>query len=196
LSFFEVLRNVNLQLNFCMLKFITTMITPPSDDRRGWKYVQQETRHVMTHLVFQDLLAVIKRHRDAHDLDLSPGWMQRVEAEMCLYNNSECDDPENPQPYKSALEKEGRKLWKELHDKGASLPESLTFQQQEDLRGWLENWELRVPSWGGCACRDHYFEIKTRIPPTFDSGRAFERWTISLHDAVNERLGKPLWGQQ
>lgn len=179
-----------------MLKFITTMITPPSPDRKGWKYVQAETQYVMSHLVFSELLKVIQRHRDAHELDLSEGWKERVEAEMCLYNECECEDPENPQPYRSALEKEGRKLWKELHDMGASLPESLSAQQQSDLKAWLENWELRVPSWSGCSCRQHYYEEKAENPPTFDSGRAFEAWAISLHDKVNLRLGKPLWHQQ
>lgn len=178
-----------------MLKFLTTMITPPSGDRKGWRYVQPETGQPLSSVQFCDLLVQIAKHRRAYDLDLSPGWKERVEAEMCLYNESECDDPENPAPYRSAVEKEGRKLWKELHGKAQSLPEVLHVTEQEDLRGWLAAWESRIPSWGGCACRDHYYEIKVSLEPVFASREAFYAWGVSVHDQTNLRLGKPLWAQ-
>lgn len=179
-----------------MLKFLSTMITPPSEDRRGWTYTQPETGHVARSHQFADLLVQIRKHRQAYDLDLSEGWQQRVEAEMCLYNQMECDDPENPRPYQSALEKEGRRLWGELHAKADSLPAELTVMEQDELRSWLASWESRIPNWGGCACRQHYYELKGSLSPVFGSGEAFSAWAISLHDAVNARLGKSLWAQQ
>lgn len=179
-----------------MLKFLSTMITPPSGDRKGWLYVQPETGMPMRSIQYDDLLKQIRKHRQAYELDLSPGWEERVMAEMCLYNDSECDDPENPKPYLSALEKEGRKLWGELHAKAQSLPEVIHAVEQEDLQSWLAAWESRIPSWGGCACRQHYYELKAYIEPVFDSREAFYSWTVDVHNSVNERLGKPLWPYQ
>lgn len=179
-----------------MLKFLSTMITPPSGDRRGWRYVQPETGMTLTSVQYDDLLLQIRKHREAYDLDLSAGWQERVMAEMCMYNESECDDPENPRPYQSALEKEGRKLWGELHSKANSLPEELSAVEQDDLRAWLASWESRIPSWGGCACRQHYYELKGSISPVFGSREAFYAWTVEIHDQINQRLGKPLWAQQ
>jgi hypothetical protein len=176
-----------------MLRFLSTMITPPSDDRKGWRYVQPETGYTVRSMQFADLLVQVMKHRKAYDLDLSPGWQLRLEPEMCLYNESECDDPENPQPYRSALEKEGRKLWGELHGKAQSLPEDLTVLEQEDLQSWLLAWESRIPSWGGCACRQHYYELKGSIPPAFGSREAFWSWSVEIHNAVRGRLGQPLW---
>lgn len=180
-----------------MLKFLSTMITPPSDDRKGWRYTQAETGVMLFSVQYEDLLVQIAKHRKAYDLDLSPGWKERVQAEMCLYNQSECDDPENPQPYRSALEKEGRKLWGELHAKASSLPEEpLTTMEQAELAAWLASWESRIPSWGGCACREHYYDLKASVPPTFGSREAFADWSVIIHDQINARLGKPLWYQQ
>jgi hypothetical protein len=54
----------------------------------------------------------------------------------------------------------------------------------------LARWELTIPQYG-CACRKFYAEWKAANEPDFTSPEAFFAWGVRLHNAVNEKLGKP-----
>jgi hypothetical protein len=85
-----------------------------------------------------------------------------------------CPDPyaEALRPVKSLTEV-GRDLWTELHT-------SVTLET-------LAEWENRIPSFS-CGCRKFYKEWKAYNQPRKDN---FFAWTVELHNAVNEKLGKP-----
>jgi hypothetical protein len=75
-----------------------------------------------------------------------------------------------------AAEVWGPPLWRELHTKTDADP------------AWLERFTSRVP----CGeCRGHWRAVLAEIPPVFGAG--WREWTIRAHDAVNARLGKPMW---
>ena len=171
-----------------MLKFNTTKMTPPG----GWRYRQPSPAMEFSATTLSGLLRKVASARGTGQPE---GWERAVEDEMCLQLGREdwCRDHDSPQPFRSALERLGRKLWKDLHAKAASLPGQLAEDQVEKLESWLSAWEEGIPSWGGCACKRHWLEVKARIPADFSSGGAFLQWTVAAHNAVNLRLGKPQW---
>jgi hypothetical protein len=67
----------------------------------------------------------------------------------------------------------GNRLWAELHS-------NVTLET-------LPIWETRIPNFG-CACRKFYREWKAQHPPPT---KDFFAWTVELHNAVNDKLGKP-----
>jgi len=172
-----------------MLRFKSKMTTPANRDGLGWFYVQPQTQKEFHHHSFPALMGMIQNHRARNGLDLSPGWEKAVEDEMCSYNNSESEDPDNPQPYESALVKHGRALWAELHAYRQTHERWLPMEAEDFVR----RWEARIPNFSSCACREHYHEIRANNPPAFGSYEEFHAWTIRLHNAVNVRLGKPMF---
>jgi hypothetical protein len=68
-----------------------------------------------------------------------------------------------------------RDHWAELHTKTDATPE------------WLEDWIARIPS--GCGCGESFDSILLRVPPRF--GEDWFEWTVQIHNAVNQKLGKP-----
>jgi len=71
------------------------------------------------------------------------------------------------------------KLWRELHSEQNPTPE------------WFADWVARVPNFG-CGCRSWLREYLRDNPPRFDD---FYSWSVELHNAVNAKLGKPVWGK-
>lgn len=51
-------------------------------------------------------------------------------------------------------------------------------------------WEKTIPL--ACECRTHWKEVKKRHPPKFKTWSEFFEFTNTVHNEVNERLGKPL----
>lgn len=45
-----------------------------------------------------------------------------------------------------------------------------------------------------CDCRAHYFEYARDHPVPVRDPDALRRWAVDLHNAVNARLGKPIFG--
>lgn len=72
-----------------------------------------------------------------------------------------------------------RTHWDELHRQAEPTPE------------WFSGWQARIPNIN-CDCRRHWRELVAAKPPDFSSREAFFAWTVEAHNAVNERLGKPL----
>lgn len=74
------------------------------------------------------------------------------------------------------IEEVGRRKWSEFHTMELT-PESLA------------EWEAGIPSFG-CDCKSKYREIKAANPPRFEDPH---RWKWEIHNAVNAKLGKPLF---
>lgn len=173
-----------------MLKFITLSKGPPG----GWWDVPPQTLSYLKSHSFGGLMTMERMNLEAHGVELSPQWQEEAQDRMCLQlPEGWCHDPENPQPYESALKRLGRSLWKKLHQKAKELPLQLTEGDQGELREWLTLWERAVPNFSNCACRNNYLEIKSVMPPVFATGPEFLAWTVAVHSKVNEKLGKPPW---
>jgi len=112
------------------------------------------------------MMRITYNGRDVTALHKEPEFVARVER----------------QASDSRIER-GRKAWKALHQAAAvgMLSEK-----------WLETWETTIPSYG-CQCRKSWKEIRKRIP--LRPGDQV-RWAANVHNAVNEKLGKPLWPTQ
>jgi hypothetical protein len=54
----------------------------------------------------------------------------------------------------------------------------------------LAKWELIIPQYG-CPCKRFYADWKAENAPDFSSPEAFFAWGVRLHNAVNDKLGKP-----
>jgi hypothetical protein len=70
-------------------------------------------------------------------------------------------------------------LWKEVHNK-----------KQEATPEWFADWLGRVPS-AGCGCRAWLRDYIEKNPPIY--GEGFYEYSVFLHDAVNQKRGKPVW---
>ena len=68
-------------------------------------------------------------------------------------------------------------LWSELHTKQDATPE------------WFADWVARVPSFG-CGCQAWLKDYLAGNPPRYED---FYGWSVLTHDAVNVKLGKPIW---
>ena len=77
----------------------------------------------------------------------------------------------------SQLSKDGPKHWRELHTQRNLTPE------------WFADWLSRIPNYG-CSCRSEFKTILERIPVRYDD---FFEWSVEVHNAVNEKLGKPIF---
>lgn len=79
----------------------------------------------------------------------------------------------------------GPKMWAELH----ARPAEYGGNREAEL-AWLEKFAGRI----GCGeCQRHWREMVAKMPPDLTSAAAYHRWTVEAHNAVNVRLGKPVW---
>ena len=77
-----------------------------------------------------------------------------------------------------------RELWAELHSVDS-------FDAYAPL---FADWCNRVRQIGGCDCGNWLAEYCKRKPVQFGGG--FKAWAVDCHNAVNEKLGKPIWRVQ
>lgn len=75
-------------------------------------------------------------------------------------------------------EEKGRQLWRELH------------QHQSCDYEWYQAWREQLVK-SKCNCGSHFRELEKKQPLCFDSPQAFFESSIAMHNAVNDRLGKP-----
>jgi len=87
---------------------------------------------------------------------------------------------------KSRILMEGARHWAELHLYGLRIDRQVA--PVADIRYWLDFWIAGLP-FDGCPCEAHLKQWVSENPP--DYGHLFE-WGVSLHNAVNERIGKPI----
>jgi hypothetical protein len=82
-------------------------------------------------------------------------------------------------------ERLGPGLWARFH----ARPAAFTGNVVAEL-AWLDAFASRAP----CRdCRRHWRELVAKMPPDLTSASAYHRWTVDAHNAVNLRLGKPVW---
>lgn len=74
-------------------------------------------------------------------------------------------------------------LWKELHIRSLQLKE-------EDITKYLLEFSNKIPRYTiGCKCREFWILWVRNNPPDFKN---FFNWTVKGHNAVNQKLNKPL----
>jgi hypothetical protein len=182
-----------------MLSLLSKMTAPPG----RWPYLELATQQSFNANTFEHLLQQIKSHRKGVNmgfnrhgimLDLEEGWEQRVERDICLIlPEGWCSDPDNPEPYRTELERQGRKCWEELHAYALGYPENPTTLQIQAAKEWFKRWRYSIPNFHKCNCQKHFEEILTNIPLNLESRDSFYQTTVQWHNAVNARLGKPQW---
>ncbi|KHJ49546.1 hypothetical protein D918_00673 [Trichuris suis] len=84
----------------------------------------------------------------------------------------------------------GRYTWAFLHTMAAYLPEKFEPNTQRDLEELMRLFSLYYPC-DYCASDLRAHLVKD--PPVTSSRQAFASWLCQLHNAVNRRLGKPLF---
>lgn len=83
---------------------------------------------------------------------------------------------------KSRILLEGARFWAELH-----LFALRNEGKPRLIHHWFLEWAGDLP-FDGCPCKDHFTAFIRDNPPDFLN---FFDWSIRLHNAVNERIGKP-----
>jgi len=84
----------------------------------------------------------------------------------------------------------GRAAWAHLHTMAAYYPDRPSQQQQKDMAEMMQQLMRFYP----CGyCSERSVEELERNPPQVASQRDLSRWLCSVHNEVNERLGKPVF---
>lgn len=87
----------------------------------------------------------------------------------------------------------GRLMWAELHGYARRYPAQASADTQRAARAWLATWARRVPDATTCRCQTKWGRLVSACPPPLSGRREFYWWTIAMHDAINQALGRPLW---
>ncbi|KAF8910833.1 ERV/ALR sulfhydryl oxidase domain-containing protein [Mucidula mucida] len=82
----------------------------------------------------------------------------------------------------------GRATWKLLHTITLRFPEKPTQDEREALNSYFHLLSRLYPC-GECAAE--FQKLLKRLPPQTSSRRSAALWLCSLHNEVNQRLGKP-----
>jgi FAD-linked sulfhydryl oxidase len=84
----------------------------------------------------------------------------------------------------------GPLLWKLIHAYSLNYPVTPTAQDRLKARTYY----YAIPRFIPCpTCAAHFQEILDRSPPITDSRAALSEWTYDAHNAVNTRIGKPIF---
>lgn len=175
-----------------MLLTPTNPNSPPPGSRRGWIYVQAETGTPFQSLSLNALKHQVVKHRTAMKLDLGQDWYEKWLNELCLQNSKvRCEPNRLAANFIPPLVLEGRLLWSQLH----GYADSLTYANfsEHNTKTWLRLWEERLPQFSGCRCHEGYVHAISENPPNTSSPEGFQEWAVKLHNAINAKLGKPLW---
>lgn len=90
-------------------------------------------------------------------------------------------------PEKEAKEKLGRASWTYFHTLLARFPDEPTAEQSEKLKQFIELYAELYP----CGeCSYHFVKTLKRYPPQVSSRTTAALWGCSIHNIVNEHLGK------
>lgn len=83
----------------------------------------------------------------------------------------------------------GPRLWNFLHACSFAFPSNPSPEQVEAFETLLKTLQTLLP----CPhCRLHFNEYLEKCPPDTSCGDTLKDWLIDFHNAVNERLGKPV----
>lgn len=86
-------------------------------------------------------------------------------------------------------------FWHTIHIVALGYPTEPTYTDKKSAKEFYESLQFLLP----CpVCREHYKEhlAKHPITPHLDRRRDLFRWSIVLHNAVNESLGKPKFSEK
>jgi hypothetical protein len=84
----------------------------------------------------------------------------------------------------------GPRLWFFLHTISFNYPDNPTFDDMKHQQEFYENLVYIIP----CAvCSKHYSEHISKNPPKLSSKKELIKWTIDLHNSVNQTLGKKIY---
>ncbi|CAO1637092.1 unnamed protein product [Sympodiomycopsis kandeliae] len=81
----------------------------------------------------------------------------------------------------------GRSTWKFLHTMTLRFPDNPTSEQRETLSQFFSTFSLLYPC-GDCA--NHFQKLLKQYPPQTSSRMSASLWLCSVHNMVNQRLGK------
>jgi len=82
----------------------------------------------------------------------------------------------------------GRATWKLLHTMSLRYPEDPTEDERKAFYSYIHLTSRLYPC-GECAAE--FQELLKKYPPQTSSRRSVSLWLCSIHNHVNERLGKP-----
>ena len=81
-------------------------------------------------------------------------------------------------------------FWHTIHLAALGYSNSPTLPEKRAAKEFYESLQYMIP----CPiCKTHYAEFLKQYPltPSLDSRADLFRWTVQVHNAVNESLGKP-----
>ena len=80
-------------------------------------------------------------------------------------------------------------FWHTIHIAALGYPQAPTYTDKKAAKEFYESLQVLIP----CpVCRDHYISHMAKLPigPSLDSKKDLFRWTVQLHNEVNEMLKK------
>ena len=83
-------------------------------------------------------------------------------------------------------------FWMTIHITALGYPSKPTYTEKRSAKQFFESLANLIP----CpVCREHYKQHITKNPilPHLDNRSDLFKWTVDLHNAVNETLNKPKW---
>jgi hypothetical protein len=83
-------------------------------------------------------------------------------------------------------------FWHTIHIVALGYPKNPTYTDKKCAKEFYESLAFLLP----CSiCREHYKEYLQAKPisPFLDSRTDLIKWTIQIHNKVNQMLGKPEW---
>jgi hypothetical protein len=87
----------------------------------------------------------------------------------------------------------GPHLWFFLHTISFNYPDKPTFKNKVDYNDHYNSLKNILP----CEhCRVHYSKHLEQFPPDLSSRNALVKWTIDLHNKVNNETGKPIYSYE
>lgn len=81
-------------------------------------------------------------------------------------------------------------FWHTMHISALGYPSSPSYGHKKAAKEFFESLIFLIP----CpVCREHYAEFMKSMPvtPFLDRREDLFKWTVELHNAVNQKLGKP-----
>ena len=83
----------------------------------------------------------------------------------------------------------GPGLWLFIHTIALNYSENPSQKERIDNKNFLLSLEKVIPCPG---CKAEYSKYIQETPPTLENKSTLIKWTIDLHNSVNERLGKKI----
>lgn len=170
-------------------------VVPPG----RFHYRQRETDQTFEAGTLPQLADKVRAHRNTHSIPIGTDFLEEIQDYMCKGMpdmHVHCVDPKNPgSPHVAASRTTGWKatkgpqMWAELHRY------ALTQKPTQGQRAaWLVNFASKIDC-GECAREWKRLNIDTPLAKNAKPNEFFE-WTVTVHNKVNQRLGKPVISMQ